>query len=512
MSDWPLTKIIATCGPASESPEVAGRLIEAGVAVFRLNFSHGSLADHGRRLATIREAAARLRRPVAVLGDLCGPKIRVGMVPSPLELTAGGDVILARDAREARQVEGERKDDPPMVVLPTTYAAMIDEALPGHRVLINDGAVRMLAVERRDASASGPLASLGPTLRCRVTAGGKVSTGKGINLPDSEVSAPAITEADWACIHWAVEHGLDFLALSFVRRAKEVRELKEYLAGVCPVDRGSDSMGTGSQIPVVAKIEKPQAMTEIDDIIDAADAIMVARGDLGVEMDISQVPIVQKRLLERCAQWGKPCIVATQMLETMIESTMPTRAEASDIANAVFDSADALMLSAETAVGRHPALVVDTMRRIILAAEARIAGSPPRATPPSKLVESRYRTAAMAHGVFDIACDVGARLILCWSQNGGTARYLSQNNFRAPIVAYSSDERATRRMALLFGVRSVYAEPGLPGGLRGWIDRAEADVVSREWARPGEPIVVLAGEPFGQVRSTNTIIVRNIGE
>jgi pyruvate kinase len=489
-------KIVATLGPASEAPEMVRRLIEAGVCVFRLNFSHGGPADHLRRLMAVRSVAADLNRPIAVMGDLCGPKIRVGKVPSPgIEVKPGQDVILRRGIDVAGTDGGA-------ALLPVTYPALVDEVLPGQRVLINDGAIRMLAVERH-----------GDDLRARVTTGGLITSGKGINLPDSTIGAPAITEQDWRNVEWAVEHGLDFLALSFVRRAEEVVELKDRLCGMCPVDRYRDdptAAAVGCGIPVVAKIEKPQALADLERIVDAADAVMVARGDLGVEMDLSQVPIAQKRIVAVAQEYGKPCIVATQMLETMIENATPTRAEASDVANAVFDGAGAVMLSGETAVGKHPALVVETMRRIIEAAETFLADQPVRESPPSKLVESRYATAALAHGAWHIATDIGARLVVCWSQAGGTARYLSQNDFRVPIVAYTSSALAARRMALLKGVIPIHAPA--PAGLGDFTNLAERDLLERAWASRGEPVLLVAGKPLGQVKATNSIATLYVGD
>jgi pyruvate kinase len=507
--DYPTrAKIVATLGPASDSPEVIQRLIDAGVSAFRLNFSHGSLDDHARILAIVREVAEQSRHPIAVLGDLAGPKIRVGSVPRELapaggiELLPGQDVLLQRGLRQAHlQREtgaGPEGFEQLVAFLPITHEDVIDAIQPGERVLINDGAIRMLAVERTSAA-----------LRCRVTVGGLVTTGKGVNLPDSDLRVPAITQRDWECVEWAVNHGLDFLALSFVRRADEIRQLKQRLAGMCPA-RGQDQtepggVGMGAAIPVIAKIEKPQALENLDEIVDAADAIMVARGDLGVEMDIAQVPVAQKRIIACCQHHGKPCIVATQMLETMIEAAIPTRAEASDVANAVFDGADAVMLSAETAIGKHPALVVETMRRIIAAAEERVQQEEAQASPPEILVQSRYPTAALAHGAWHIAKDIGAKLVICWSQSGGTARYLSQNDFPAPIVAYSSSPTATRRMALLKNVTPILRQA--PDRLGQFTDIAERDMLDRHWVHPQDPVVLLAGKPLGQVKSTNSIAI-----
>jgi pyruvate kinase len=478
------------------------KLIEAGVGVFRLNFSHGTLDDHARRLKAVRDAAARLGQPVGVLGDLQGPKIRVGVLPPEgVTLERGQTVAFTTSADEPVA------DPAHTLRLPSHYPQLAEEVKPGHRVLINDGAVRLLALPREPADGPG-------VLRATVLVGGPVTSKKGINLPDSDVRASAITEQDWTHVHWAVAHGLDFLALSFVRTADEVRTLKKAVAGMCPIDRaegGGETSSAGAMIPVIAKIEKPQALKAIDDIVDAADGIMVARGDLGVEMDLAEVPIVQKRLIAACDDWGKPCIVATQMLETMITSATPTRAEVSDVANAVLDGADAVMLSAETASGKHPALVVETMRRVVEAAERRLTELSATPSPSGRLKQSRYRTAALAHGAWHVARDVGARMIVCWSQEGGTARYLSQTGPTIPIVAYSSDERQVRRMTLLRGVipRTMAVPP--TGTLAEWNALVEADLLALGWLNPGDPVVLVAGKPLGIKGATSSVAVHYTG-
>lgn len=502
-----LTTIVATIGPASDSPEMVRRLIEAGVSVFRLNFSHGTLESHASRLATIRSTSEAIGRTVAVLGDLQGPKIRVGKIPATVGeaarsgggsilLTAGQDVVLSATATEASMRATPTGVEP---VLPLTYAPMVDEVEPGHRILINDGAIRMLAVERVPAARE---------LRCRVTVGGLVSSGKGINLPESDISAPALSEHDLECMRWAVANDLDYLALSFVRKAEEVEDLRRRVAQCrCPLY--PDEPGW---IPIVSKIEKPQAVKNLESIVSASDGIMVARGDLGVEMDIARVPVVQKRIVELCGEFGKPCIVATQMLETMIDSPIPTRAEANDVANAIFDGADAVMLSAETATGKHPALVVETMTRIIECAEAHLRSLPVVANAPRQLVADHRGTAALAHGAWTVAKDLGAKVVVVWSQNGGTARYLSQNRLHIPILAYSSSRRAARRMAMYRGVFPIYTQPPGNGSLADWNVAVDAEVLSRGLSGPGDPIVLLAGRPLGQAKATNTIAIHRIGE
>ncbi len=501
-----LVRVVATLGPASDAPEVIGRLIEAGVAVFRLNFSHGTREEHALRLERVRAAARDAGLPVAVLGDLPGPKIRIGHVPDVdegggLRLEAGQDVLI--DPAQGLAVPGATP------VLGCTHEGLVDDVHEGERVLINDGAIRMLAV----GSEPSP-AGQGRALRCRVIVGGALTSGKGLNLPDSDLSVQALGPRDLAWVDWAVGAGVDFLAMSFVRTPEEVDELKARLDGLCARDRVTGEGSPGS-IPVVAKIEKPQGVMNMEGIVRAADAIMVARGDLGVEMDLAQVPVVQKQLIAAADAWGKPCIVATQMLESMIQAPAPTRAEASDVANAVFDGADAVMLSGETAVGRYPVLAVETMQRIIHAAEERIAERAPEASPPRGIMATGYRTAALAHGAWHVARDIGARLVVCWSQEGGSARYLSQTGFRVPIIACSSSERQTRRMALLKGVRTLTM--GVPdhdaceSPLAAWNRRVDDELVTRGWAEPGDPVVLLAGMPLGVRGATNTLAVHYVG-
>lgn len=495
-----LTKIVATIGPASESQAMLERLIDAGASVFRLNFSHGTTDEHKARLDTIRKAASAKGVCVGVFGDLPGPKIRVGTVPDVdegggIDLIPGQNVLLDKtiDTAELRE---ERDGDHCEIVpaLPLTYADLVHEVQPGQRVLINDGAIRMLAVGAEPD---------GNAVRCVVTVGGKVTTRKGINLPETDMKVPALTERDRELVKWAVAHELDYLALSFVRSAKEIEELRDLIVAEAPARE---------PIPIIAKIEKPQALACIDEIAEVSDAIMVARGDLGVEMDIPEVPPAQKRIIEAAGDWGKPCIVATQMLETMIDSTIPTRAEASDVANAIFDRAGAVMLSGETAVGKHPALVVETMSRIARATECALARSESKASPPQRLKQTRYRTAALAHGAWHLAEDLDAKAIVCWSQLGGTARYLSQNGFDIPILAWSCDAAATQRMALLRGVWPVLQQPPVGGRLADWTDVVESYLLEHRWAEAGDQVLLVAGRPLGVARVVNSISVLEVGD
>ncbi|HEX5581052.1 MAG TPA: pyruvate kinase, partial [Gemmatimonadaceae bacterium] len=326
MTRFPRTKIVCTLGPASSTREVIRDLMEAGLNVARINFSHGTHEQHARTIALVREVARELDRPVAILGDLQGPRIRIGDLPAPLMLRQGQDISLCEEGEEG-------PDD-----VPVTYP-LHEDVHEGDRILVNDGLIELVVVEMR-----------APRVIARVVHGGEMGSHKGMNLPGVQVSAPSITDKDRADVAFAVEHGLDYLALSFVRRAEDIASLREMIP---------------KHLLVVAKIEKDSALENIEEILRATDAVMVARGDLGVELPFEQVPYAQKRIIQLATRYGKPVITATQMLESMVTHPRPTRAEASDVANAILDGTDAVMLSAETAAGAFPRLAVQAMRRII---------------------------------------------------------------------------------------------------------------------------------------------------
>lgn len=493
-----LTKVLATLGPASDDPRMIAKLVEHGASLFRLNFSHGSTDDHARRLGAVRRVSAETGVPLAVVGDLPGPKIRVGRVGSSagaaMVLETGQDALVRGDLSEC--VPGD------LPVIACNYAKIAHEVDPGNRVLINDGAVRMLAV-----------VSDGEQLLCRVTHGGPVTTGKGINLPDSDLSIPATTERDERLAAWAVEHGVDYLALSFVRRGEEIRRMQELLRAACrlPAAQGAPGDAPPRRVPLIAKIETPQAVRNLDDILSEADAVMVARGDLGVELELARVPVIQKRIVRRAHDFGRPVIVATQMLESMIEHPTPTRAEVSDVANAIMDGADAVMLSGETAVGKYPFLAVEMMRRVAQATEESMRESVDEPRPVSRLRNGREVLPALAHGAWHMARDVGAVLAVVWTPDGEAARYLSRNNFFMPILGFTNDTDAWRRMALYFGVTPVLLDetPVHRSDFARIVDRY---VMDRGCARPGDPIVLLGGKPFNDPGATNTAAVRFVGD
>ncbi|MEX0876998.1 MAG: pyruvate kinase [Phycisphaerales bacterium] len=493
-------KIVATLGPASDSDEMLQKLIEAGVSVFRLNFSHGTLDDMEERLTRVRRAIDNSGRCVAILGDLQGPKMRVGIVPDLFD--GGGIIVHPGDDIIFRRGQGDAAIIERIPTFGATFDALYTDVLPGQRVLINDGAIRMLAVQGEP----------GEWLRCRVTVGGRITSAKGINLPESDLSMPAITEKDWKCAKWAAEKQLDYLALSFVRSSVEIRELKAKLDEWKPEEHVSRHKDIDTSIPVVAKIEKPQAIANLDDILQATDAVMVARGDLGVEMDVAKVPVIQKYILAKCNSLGKPCIVATQMLETMITAASPTRAEASDVANAVFDGCDAVMLSGETAVGAHPDVVVETMQRIIKVTEARMDDILLPQGGPSDLKEYPFRSAALAKGVWYMAQELNAKAIAVWSEAGGMARYLSQHNFRVPIYGYTSSAMASRRMALFGGVTPIFTQPPPSGRLSDWTDMVEMLIRSEGVTEDGDAVLLVAGKPLGTLLAQSTVSILRMGD
>ena len=500
-----LSKIVATLGPASSDVDTIGKLIEAGARVFRVNFSHGKKEDFAKLLQNVRTAASRTDRYIGVLGDLSGPKLRVSKVAQGgIKVTPGQTLILDADTTEAVAAESP--------VFGVNRNDFLGDIQPDQRVFIDDGNIRLTCTE-----------SSTTRVTCRVENEGLITSGKGINLPDTDLKLPSLTEWDHECIDFAVEAGFDFLALSFVRSADDVRELKSRLRelGARPAQpRQSNSndrqyfSAFGSEghsfIPVVAKIEKPQAMDQIEEIVDESDVIMVARGDLGVEMDVAEVPICQKKIIRTCHHHGKPSIVATQMLQSMIEAPVPTRAEATDVANAIFDGADAVMLSGETAVGAYPEQTVRTMRRINRNANDFRSSEGMTFEQPAKPRDSKYRTYALAHGVTVMARDLDVSLIVMWSELGGGASYMAQNKLPIPIIAFSSDTHALRRMSMLYGVVPRFMEK--PKSTADFIKAVDDLLLENKWVETGEPIVIVSGEPVGTAGLTNRIRVHYIGE
>ena len=475
------TKIVATMGPACGGVDMLRRLFETGVDVCRLNFSHGELSSHLQMLKLIREAAGPLDRPVAILGDLCGPKIRLGKVADvdgaggmPIEV--GDELVFQRDPI----IGHDRR-------VSTTYEQLVDDVQVGDRVMVEDGLLRFVCIEKEHDA-----------IRCNCTAGGVLKSSKGINLPNTVVTVPSITDKDWECVDWAIDNGLDYLALSFVRKADDLKMLRWQLQR-----RHSD-------IQIIAKIEKAEALREMDGIIEASDGLMVARGDLGVEMDLAQVPLIQKSLVKRCQRAGKPVIVATQMLQSMVEQSSPTRAEVSDVANAILDGTDAVMLSAETSVGKFPLLAVHTMSHVADVTEQYVAQNNEADGVSAPLIQANEASVALARGAWRIVTDIKAKLVVTWSGTGATARVFSKHHFPVPIIAMSGDPRTVRRMALDYGVIPFLGAPA--GDMPKLVADADALVRSLKLAEPGDRIVIVAGWSPAMPNTMNGIIIHTVGE
>ena len=458
------TKIVATLGPATGSEQQIASLLDAGANVLRINASHGTAETRAEWIAAARTVADKKGLPVAVLLDLQGPRIRVGDLSSPRELTAGQHVVFAPE-------DLARGDE-----LPTTYAELATDARVGSRILLNDG---LLAVEVTGVDA--------PRVRGRVVDGGMLTAHKGMNLPGVQVSAPALTEKDREDVADAVRHGVDYLALSFVRRSEDLAELRALVP---------------AGMKLVAKIEKATALDDLERIIRASDAVMVARGDLGVELPFEQVPLVQKRLISEANHQGKPVITATQMLESMVHAPRPTRAEASDVANAILDGTDAVMLSAETATGQFPVEAVRAMDRIIREMERH----PPRTREERRLAPQGVSVEdAIAWGTHAVARMLKTPLIVTLTKGGFTSRKVAALRPPVPILAVTTELATYRQLALVWGILPVLVDrvPGYDAMLEVVRDL----ILKRQFAKPGDCIVMTAGVPWEVSGSTNLIKV-----
>ncbi len=462
------TKIVATLGPACATSDAVRGLIEAGVNVARINFSHGTHEQHAETIARVRAVAEEMRRPIAILGDLQGPRIRIGDLSRPFELAEGAQFVLAP---EADAHEGE---------IPVTYDDLARDVSVGDRILVDDGLLELavLAVDE-------------PRVRARVVHGGMLKSHKGMNLPGVQVSAPSITDKDRQDVRFAVDQDLEYLALSFVRRAEDVTALRKLIP---------------REMLVVAKIEKDSALENIESIVQTSDGVMVARGDLGVELPFEEVPFAQKRIIALANKLGRPVITATQMLESMITHPRPTRAEASDVANAILDGTDAVMLSAETAAGEYPRLAVEAMTRIIREIEHRRGGQPRQAWRELEgKVSNEFAIAAASVAAVNM---LHAPVLIVFTKSGFSARIVASQRPPVPILVLTDVPRTYRHLALVWGVI-----PELVPHCNTYeaMVRVALEVVERrELARTGDRVVVTAGVPFDVPGSTNTLKVEKV--
>jgi pyruvate kinase len=461
------TKIIATIGPASSTPEMLGRLFQAGADVFRLNFSHGTHEDHAARIAIIRELEERAAHPIGILADVQGPKLRVGRF--------GGGRVQLQGGQGFTLDLNPTPGDVRRVNLP--HPEIIAAASIGTTLLLDDGKLRLRVVHVRE-----------DRLECEVVVGGPLSDHKGVNVPDVVLPIPALTAKDRVDMAFALDHGADYIGLSFVQRPEDVAEARELAAG---------------RAAIMVKLEKPQALDNLGEILALCDAVMVARGDLGVELPPEEVPLAQKRIVRAARQLGKPVVVATQMLESMISAPAPTRAEASDVATAVFDGADAVMLSAETAAGQYPYEAVSIMDRIV----ARVEQDPGwRAIIEASRPAPEHSTAdAIAAAARQVAHTIGAVAICAFTDSGSTAVRASRERPEAPIMSLTPSAQTGRRLALAWGVHPVVTPH--THTMSETVNRAARIALHEGIATHGQAIVVIAGIPFGSPGTTNALQV-----
>ncbi len=465
-------KIVATLGPATSSYEAIRSLVEAGMDVARLNLSHGRHDDHLLTYDHVRRAADEVGRGVGILVDLQGPKIRLGRFASgPVLLESGAEFIVTTE-----DVPGD------VTMVSTTHVGLPSDVTPGDLVLVDDGRIE-LQVTRVD----------GPRVHTRVIEGGRVSDHKGFNLPGVAVSVPAMSDKDAEDLRWALRTGADLIALSFVRSAADIADVHAIMDA------------EGVRLPVLAKIEKPQAVANLEEIIAAFEGVMVARGDLGVELPLEAVPLVQKRAIQLCREAGKPVIVATQMLDSMAVANRPTRAEASDVANAVLDGADALMLSGETSVGEHPSLVVQTMGRIIEHVEAEALHSLPALSDPWTGSTAR----ALTHAAVDVAQGVGATHLIAFTETGSSARLISRWRCDTPLLAFTPNPRVRSQLSLVWGVETfLVPQVEHTDDMVVQVDKALLDIGRATF---GDRVVIVAGVPPGIPGTTNGMRVHKMG-
>ncbi len=465
------TKIICTLGPSSDTAGKIKELVDGGADVFRLNFSHGTHEEHARHIDIIRRLEVEVQKRFAIIQDLQGPKIRVGKMDRVMELRNGEAVTLR---------VGDSSKDPG--IIPVTYEGIVKDVVPGDRILMDDGLLELRATKVSEGS-----------VECEVVNGGPLSSHKGINLPGVKVSIPSLTEKDRDDLRFGIQNSVDFIALSFVRHATDVLELRSLI----------EKLG-GAQ-GIIAKIEKPEAVDEIDSIIEASDAIMVARGDLGVEVPIEKVPIFQKTIIRKCNEYGKPVITATQMLDSMIREPRPTRAEATDVANAVFDGTDAVMLSGETSAGAFPVEAVRTMVSIVKAAESQLS-----------LIERKLNHKAVrddfTDSIAEVACSlagfVDAAFIIPITNTGTTARALSKYRPQVPIFALTESVDVARKLLLIWGV--VPVEVSSLSDTDAMLAQVSSLLKAKSLALPGDTYVLTAGTPLLARGTTNTLRIEKI--
>ncbi len=477
------TKIVCTIGPATSSEERLEQLMRVGMNVARINFSHGTHDEHAQAIERIRSVSARLGCPVAILQDLQGPKIRTGRLQD-------GQAVLLKDDAEVtittRPISGDAQ------TIATTYQSLPQDVKVGDRILLEDGLLELCVLGYDESD-----------VRCRVVHGGLLKEHQGINLPGVAVSAPALTEKDREDLKFGVMHDVDYVALSFVRKPEDVLEAKHLIRqfqAELSEQTGKKSQGT---IPLIAKLEKPEAISRLEEILNVVDGVMVARGDLGVEMAPEKVPLIQKRVISKCNDYGLPVITATQMLESMISNPRPTRAEASDVANAILDGTDAVMLSGETAVGAYPIEAVEMMVRIALETEA---GNRTALQPQCKRLTQAH---AVSHAARALSEETSVQSIVVFTRSGTSAHLISKDRPRTAILAYTPSERVYRQLALWWGVWPHRIE--MRGTTEELIAAAEQRLQEDKLVKRGEHVVIMGGLPVASQSRTNFVKLHRVG-
>ncbi|MFC5704313.1 pyruvate kinase [Cohnella faecalis] len=470
------TKIVCTIGPSSESLENTKKLITAGMNVARLNFSHGDFEEHGNRIKTIRQACQELDKTVAILLDTKGPEIRLGKLKEePIELVQGEYITLSTE-----EILGDKDR------VPVTYKELPSDIHVGSTILIDDGLIGLTVVDIQ-----------GTEIKCQIVNSGPIKSKKGVNVPGVAISMPGLTEKDISDIKFGIEIGIDFIAASFVRRASDVLEIRELL-----------ERHDARHVQIISKIENQQGVDNLDEILEVSDGLMVARGDLGVEIPAEEVPLVQKQMIEKCNRAGKPVITATQMLDSMQRNPRPTRAEASDVANAIFDGTDAIMLSGETAAGRYPTESVLTMARIAERAESALHYR--EIFQKQANAQQTSVTEAISQAVANSALDLDAKAIVTSTESGYTARMVSKYRPKSPIVAVTPNEQVKRRLQLVWGVIPVSGTPAVTTDEM--FDIAVKGALDSGLVRLGDTIIITAGVPVGRSGTTNLIKIHHVGE
>jgi len=505
-TDFMITKIIATLGPATSSKTAIKKLIDAGARVFRINFSHGSFNDYDHLIENIRSVQKESGVFVSILGDLSGPKIRLGkVVEGGVSLKKGEEIRFIKNEVVGGSLGYEH-------TFSTTLPSFIDEVKKGEKLLLDDGNIELKCIGKTGQG-------IDTELHCKLVAGNLLTSSKGINLPESNLTVPSLTEKDKECVAYAVQKEFDFLALSFVRTGKDIRELKKLLTqlngrpeglDITGGDLGFSTLYDDRFIPVISKIEKPQAIDSLDEILEESDGVMVARGDLGVEMDLAEVAILQKRIIQKCSEYGKPVIVATQMLQSMIHEPVPTRAEVSDVANAIIDKADAVMLSGETAVGSYPDGAVRMMNRIAGKTNAYLKSLDDRSEDLIKYKGPLNRKATIARGVHQMARDMKAKFIITWTHSGGSTVFLSQQRMEVPLIAFGENENRLRQLSILYSVTPFYMKQPSSGSK--FIAAVDHLILQKKWAKKGDPIIIVASDPITKRGITNRVVIHLVGE